>query len=215
MINFKLNGKTYSIPQKWEEVTFKQYLDIFELKDDTIQLVSIFTGLEYDYLKNAVIIGLDDILTALSFIYKMPEFPGSVSECGPFKIHNNSKGGFNIQHESLGQFEDMRAVMNKLPEKDIKAHTAAYAEYVAIYLQKIKDKEYSHLKAQQMVEEIYTYPAFQVITLGSFFFLKLKSFLNGLAKTFPNTVPNPKKSKQVTNGYKKRSARSPQSRKRR
>jgi hypothetical protein len=214
MINFKLNDKTFAIPQKWEEVTFDQYLKIFELKDDTIQLVSIFTGLYYDYLKNAVIIGLDDILTALSFIYKMPEFPGSVSECGPFQIPNNSKGAFNIQHESLGQFEDMRAVMNKLPE-DIKAHTAAYAEYVAIYLQKIRDGEYSHLKAQMMVEEIYSYPAYQVITLGSFFFLKLKSFSNGSQRISPSTTRSPKKSKPATTNSKKRSARSPRSQKRR
>src|SRR3972149_3170942 len=104
MITFKLNGQSIQIPTTWNEVTFKQYIQMFDLKDDIIQVVAIFTGMEYEYLKNAVIVGLDDILTAISFINSPPVFPGSISEVGPYKIPNNEKGQFNIKHESLAQF---------------------------------------------------------------------------------------------------------------
>lgn len=197
MITFKLNGKSLQIPTSWNEITFNQYLQVFELKDDVIQLVSIFTGQDYEYLKNATIIGLDKLLEAISFINRPPEFPDYVDKCGPYKIEANSKGKFNIQYESLGQFEDARKIMSSLPKGDIKEHTLAYAKYCAIYLQKIRDKEYSPSRANEMTEEVMTYPAYQVITLGSFFFLKLLSSLNGTQVISRTTAPSRKKSKRV------------------
>lgn len=214
MISFKLNGQSIAIPTTWNEVTFKQYIAMFDLKDDNIQLVSIFTGMDYDHLKKAVIIGLENILTALSFINKPPVFPGSVSEVGPYKIPNNQKGAFNIQHESLAQFEDMRQIMRKLPTGDVKEHTKAYIKYVAIYIQKIKDGDYNPLKVQEVEEELQNYPAYQIITLGSFFFLKLWSLSTPTPKSSPNISPSLKKSKPVMKGSKKRSGRSARSSKR-
>jgi len=214
MITFKLNAQSYQIPTTWEDVTFKQYIQLFDLKDDTIQLVSIFTGLEYDILKNAVIVGLDDILKALSFVNKKPEFPGSVSQCGPYQIPNNTKGQFNIQHESLAQFEDMRQIMRKIPANDIKEHTKAYGKYVAIYLQKIKNGEYKPLMVPEMEDEVENMPAFEVCSLGAFFFLKLWSLSTGTVSASPSTALTKTKTKQATKTSKKRSGQSRPSRKR-
>lgn len=214
MISFKINGESKQIPTCWEDLTFNQYLDIFNLKDDSLQLVSIVAGLDYEYLKKAVIINVDKLYEAISFINTAPQFPGSVDICGPYKIPNNSKGAFDIRFESLAQFEDMRQIMRKVPN-DIKAHTAAYADYVAIYLQKIRDGEYDNFKAEMMVEEIKTYPAYQVITLGSFFFLMLRNFFSGSTKGSQNTTQAPKKSKLALINSQKRSGRSHRSLKRR
>lgn len=206
MITFRLNEKPYTIPTSWEEVTFKQYIELLDLKDDSIQLIAIFTGLEYDYLKNAVIIGLDDILTAVRFVNTEPVFPGFTPTCGPYTIPINEKGAFNIQHESLGQFEDMRQVMKQVSGKDISTHTKAYVKYVAIYLQKIRDGQYNPLKAVDMEEEIIYYPAYEVCSLGAFFFLKLWSFSSGTKSNSPTTSPRPKKSQPVMNNSPKPSA---------
>jgi hypothetical protein len=214
MIKFKLKDKTVSIPTKWEEVTYKQYIDLLTLKDDTIQLISIFTGQDYEVLKNAVIIGLDDILTSITFVNTLPEFPTSVNKCGPYKIPNNEKGQFNIQHESLAQYEDMRQVMKKAGA-DLNEHVKSYGKYVAIYLQKIKDGEYKPLRVPQMEEEIGNYPAFEVCTLGAFFFLKLKNYPTGSQKTSPSTPRNLKKSKQALKHSPRLSAVLRQSSKRR
>jgi len=208
MITFKLNDKSHNIPTQWDEVTYKQYIELFKLQDDTIQLVSIFTGLEYEYLKNAVIIGLDDILTALQFINTKPVFPESVIKCGPYTIPNNQKGQFNIQHESLAQFQDMRQIMRKIPQNNIVEHTKAYGKYVAIYLQKLRDGEYSPLKVAEVEDEVDNYPAFEVITLGSFFFLKQWSLSTGTQSGSRNTSLSPKKSKPATKGSQKRSGNS-------
>ena len=188
---------------------------MFDLKDDTVQLVSIFTGLEYEYLKKSVIVGLDDILKALSFINKPANFPGSVNQVGPYKIPNNMKGAFNIQHESLAQFEDMRAIMNKLKQGDIKEHTQAYLKYCAIYIQKLRDGEYKPLMVPEVEDELENYPAYQICSLGAFFFLKLRSLSIGTPSDSPNISPKLKKSKPVTKGSKKRSGQSRPSRKRR
>jgi len=178
LITFKLSGKSISIPTQWIEVTYGQYIKLMDLKDDTIELVAIFTGLEYEYLKNAVIVGLDDILQALSFLNQLPQFPGSVSKCGPYTIPNNEKNQFNIQHESLAQYEDMRQVMKKIGG-DMTEHTKAYGKYVAIYLQKIRDGEYLPLKVPEVEDQVQTYSCYEVCTLGAFFFLKLMNLTNG------------------------------------
>lgn len=187
---------------------------MLDLKDDTIELVSIFTGVEYETLRNAVIINLDDILKALVFINKPPVFPTHVTKCGPYTIPVNDKGQFNIQHESLAQYEDMRSVIKKVGG-NINQHTLAYGKYVAIYLQKIRDGEYQPLKVPELEDEVLNYSAYEVCTLGAFFFLKVMNFSNGSPKKSPLINPNQKKSKPVTKDSRKRSAVSPRSSKRR
>jgi len=213
MITFKLNGKSIQVPSSWNDVTFAQYLKIFDVKDDVIQLVSILTGVEYDYLKSAEIIGLDKLLEAISFTNTQIKFPDQVDYCGPYKIEANSvskdkktKGRkeYNPQYESLGQFEDARKIMNSL-DGNIKAHTEAYGKYVAIYLQKIKDKSYDPQKVEEVEKELQNYPAFQVITLGSFFFVKLKILFGGIPRTSLPTPPTRKKLKRVLKPSKRSS----------
>lgn len=204
MINFKINGKSVLIPTSWEDLTYSQYLEIFNLKDDVLQLVSILSGTDYEILKTATISGLDKLLEAISFINTPPEFPGYVSECGPYKIPSNKEGKFNIQYESLGQFEDARQAISKT-EPGALALTKAYGKIVSIYLQKIKDGKYNPSEVPAMEEEINNYPAYQIITLGGFFFLKLRSLLSGTVKTSPPIPQTPKKSKRGSTGSSRNS----------
>lgn len=204
MIKFKINGASKDIPTSWNDVTFKQYLEIFNVKDDILQLVSIFSGTDYEILKTAQIIGVEKLLEAISFANEQIKFPDYVDHCGPYRIAANSKGQFNIQYESLGQFEDARKIMNGL-NGSIKLHTEAYGKYVAIYLQKIKDGTYDPQKVEDMENELQNYPAFQVITLGSFFFVKLRILFGGIPRTSPATPPTRKKSKRVLKPSKRSS----------
>jgi hypothetical protein len=204
MITFKLNNQSIQVPTTWDEVTFTQYLKVFDLKDDTIQMVAIFTGMDYELLKKAEIIGLDRLLQAISFINKPPSIPTYTGKCGPYLLPTNSKGQFNIQYESLGQFEDARQVMNKLT--NITEHTKAYAKYVAIYLQKVKDGKYDPLKVADVEAEVQTLPAMEVLSLGQFFFLKLKTSLSGTPIISQPTAPSRKKSKLVSKVSKRNSA---------
>lgn len=209
MIKFKLNGKSIEVKTSWDELSFNQYYQIFNLKDDLLQAVAICTGLSYDILKNAKIVMLDQVISAMSFLNKPAEWSGSCLQVGKYELPINHKGQFNIQFESLGQFEDMRQVMKGI--KDVVTLTEAYPKFVAIYLQKIRDKEYSHGAAMEMVEEVKAMPAKEVITLGSFFYVRLTSLLNGTKTTSPNTSQNRKKSKPGLKTSRKRSGSTQQS----
>ena len=188
MIVFKINGEDCNIPTQWEDLTYSQWLSLLELPDNTMGYVSLFTGIDSWQLEKMQIIGLDSLLNALSFLYTKPEMPGKVSKCGKYPIPEF----FEIKNESLGQFEDMRATFKKLDDTVI-GLTKAYKTYVAIYLQKMRDGEYDYAKVPSMEKEVDNMPGIEVITLGSFFFLKLRSLSNGTPITFPRTTPNQKK----------------------
>lgn len=196
MINFKLNGKPFQFPSEWEDLTFKQYIGIMKAKTDLEQL-SVLSGIELEVLLKAEIGGVEELLIAMSFLKTVPQLPPSVTQIGLYKLPVNSKGQFDIRFESLGQFEDMRQIMKKLPEKDIVAHTEAYGKYVAIYLQKIRDKVYDPLKVAELEEEVQNYTGTEVLSLGAFFFLNLMSLSSGTRITSPHTPPSPKKLKRV------------------
>lgn len=208
MIEFKLNGKGLSIPTQWEEVNIIQYCQILKGTPSEDKLISIFTGIDCETLKNSIIIGLDQVLIALYFIKKPPvvTMPDKV---GPFKIKNP-----DIQFESLAMFEDMKSVMINAP-KDLPGFTMCYADMCAIYLQKERDGVYSFQKAKEMLPDVHKYPALEVIGLGSFFLIKLMALTNGTNPNYQNTKSSLKKSKPVTKSSRKHSAPTGRSRKRR
>lgn len=188
-----LNGKPITITDSWDKMTFKQYLRVLKApKDDLIEMISIITGVEYEILKKAKIGGLPKLMYFANQLDNPPKFPDKPKKVGKFTLPLNSNGIFDIQLESLAQFEDMRHVMNKT-EPTIYAHTEAYATYCALYLQKIRDGEYDADKAFKMVPELMDYPAGDIISAGGFFFVRLQSLLNGTVSNSPNTKRHRKK----------------------
>lgn len=218
MIQFKLNGKPIEIATSWDELNYNQFYETFNWDGSLLQLVSITSGIDYETIKGAKLGGnVDALVVALNFIKKPAVWNDPILQCGPYKLPVNHKGQYNIQYEDLQQFEDMRNSMQKINGtttiERTKSIAGLYPEFLAIYLQKIRDGEYSYNKAMEMIEEIKTYPAREVVTLGSFFLVKLTNLLNGTPDSSPTTNQNQKKKKQATVGYKKRSGRTPRSRK--
>lgn len=219
MIHFKINGKKVPMPSKWEDLSLNQYLQILNIPDDFLKVVSILSGVNYEIINQCTVVGLESVIEAISFLNTPPDVPGYTPKVGPYTLPGTKDGKFDIQFESLAQFEDMRGIMKTLPFKDnkydITALTHAYARFVAIYLQKIRDGKYDPEKAKAMVPEVEKMPALEVICAGSFFFLKLRSLSSGTQKTSPPTNQTPKKSKLVSKGSPKSSAHTGRSRKRR
>lgn len=219
MVNFKVNGQKVVIPSSWQEVKFNLYCEVLKGKADLLKIVSIASGLNYETVKNATVIGLESVIQALNFLNTIPEVPGYTPTVGKYNLANTKDGKFDIQFESLAQFEDMRIHLNKIAIKDQKydivSLTETYAVFVAIYLQKIRDGKYNPEAAQAMILEVYEMPALEVISAGSFFFLKLLSLSSGTTKASPLTKPNLKKLKRVSIGSRKRSVPTARSRKRR
>lgn len=215
MIQFKLNDKPVQVCSSWDDLTYNQFYGTMQPLD-LRAMVTLFVTPSPD--PTAQIAGnIDALIAALNFIKKPAVWDKPVLQCGPYKLPINHKGQYNIQFESLAQFEDMRAAMNKITGtgtvERTKSIAGLYPEFLAIYLQKIRDGDYSYNKAIAMIPEIRKYPAREVVTLGSFFLVKLTNLLNGTPDSSPTTTPNPKKRKRVTAGFKKLSGRSPRSRK--
>lgn len=199
MIPFKLNGKQLQFPSSWEDLTFVQYVKILEGEKNYIAL---FTGLDPETVNKAKIEGLEMIIQCLSFMKKAPDFSKPCDHVGPYQLPLNSKGEFDIQFESLAQFEDMKAVMIKVPENNMTEVIKSYAHYVAIYIQKLRDGEYNNDSALKMVDEVYQMPAHEVIKAGSFFLVKLLNLLIGTTNSSQPTNQNPKKSKPGSRSFK-------------
>lgn len=216
MIQFKLNGKKIQVLSSWDDTNYNQFIQIHDCKS-LAERLAICTGLPVHRFESDIV-GLETLLTAVSFIPKSPEWTDPVFKCGPFDLPINHKGEYNITFEGLGQFEDMRKLLPELKIEDslmAKARKLADASppMVAIYLQKIRDGEYDYNKAVEMIPEVKTMPAREVVTLGSFFLVKLLTLSTGTQSNSQNTPPSPKKSRRVSKGSNKSLARSPRSRK--
>lgn len=208
---FTVNGKPIEITDSWGKCTFSQYLAIMKMQTDH-DLMSIITGIPYEDIRKAKISGLEKLLVAAGFIKTIPTIPTNPLKVGPFKLPLNSKGIFDVQFESLGQFEDMRMIMGKTDMKDPYQITESYAKYCAIYIQKLRDGEYDADKAMAMLPEIMAYPALEVIAAGSFFLTKLLILSTGTLSSSQNTTPT--RNKSIGKRTKKRSASLPRSTKR-
>lgn len=216
MIQFKLNDKPLILPSCWEDTTFQQYIEIMKGKASGLsEAISLFTGIDIESIRKAKFTVLDIVIQTLSFLNKTPDFKGKADKIGSYMLPLNSKGEYNIQFESLAQFEDMRKVIARIDGKNVVSITMSYAEFVSIYLQKIRDTEYNYDKSKAMIPEIMGMPAHEVIKAGSFFLIKLSNLLTGTTTICQTTSPVPRKKKLVSATSKKRSGRSRQSSKRR
>lgn len=196
MIQFTLNKQKIEIPSDWNDLTYKQYVDYLASDGRLTSTLSIFTGIPQDVISKADITGLEQLIITLSFLTKPAQFKDTGMNIGKYKLPLNERGEYDIQFESLGQFEDMRALMAKAGTTD--GLLNAYAGFVSIYLQKVLDGDYDYSKAIAMIPEIESYNAAEVINLGSFFILRLSNLLTGTPTSSPDTAPSQKKSKQAS-----------------
>lgn len=204
MIKVSIGKELLNFPTAWTEVTYSQYIKILESKTKA-ELICILLGKDYEEMKNKTFTGLEKLFTAAEFCNEVPQFEIYYPKVGPYSLPSNNAHSkqFDIRFESLGQFEDMRQVMTGLKADDTSGLMKAYGKAVAIYLQKIRDKEYDPAKVPDMEEELQSFKACEVMAMGQFFFLKLILLSNGTPKTSPPTAPTPKKSVPVSKSSRK------------
>lgn len=170
MITFKIAGKKYELPTRWEDVTYRQYVALLRTSRLTDH-ISVFTGIDRKTLESAELRGLEKISISLSFLSFSPNFKRT-KVVGPYVMPED------VTVQSLGQFEDLRALINRMPPKDADPIEAGetiadlYLEACAIYCQKLKDGKYDSTKVPQVKEELKDCSAAQVIGTGGFFFYK-------------------------------------------
>ena len=203
MITLRINGEKFPIPTEWSDVSFKDYINLLSLPNSLLHYLHLFTGIPLESLQKAQIANLEKIALALSFLTIPPKFePGVTKMVGPYVIPED------VTLQSLGQFEDLKALLQKVPqtldaiEDVIKLHDL-YGTACAIYIQKLKHGEYNFSRVPQVREEIDNFSCTQVIQTGSFFLFRPLTISKPTATRFQIIAQRLRKSIQDLPGYQK------------
>lgn len=192
MITFKINSVKYEIPTAWADVTYSQYVGLLDAENTLLYYIHFFTGIPKETLEKATLKNLEVISLALSFLTIPPKFESKAVHVGPYPMPAD------VTIESLGQFEDLRGLLTKLPEdlttkESQKKVSDLYLEACAIYCQKIRDSKYNNLKVSEVKEELKGYSCMEVLQTGAFF----------LFRPLTLSMPTPKRSQIVLQRMKR------------
>jgi hypothetical protein len=173
MIVFKIQGKKYPIPTRWEDVTYEQYH--YHIRPRKLsQTIHCFTGIPIKTLETAEIKNIERINLALAFMALSPNFDRT-------EMVGNYILPVDVTIQSLGQFEDLRALLQKHPQKtkdqvltDAEKEQLAdlYLTACAIYVQKIRDGRYDYSRVDSVKQELRKCSCAEVIGTGAFFLFR-------------------------------------------
>lgn len=203
MITFKTLGKSWKCPTSWPDVTYNQYC--FHIYPRTLaEMISLFSGIPKETLEAAELKGLEKINLALIFMSMPPNFERT-------SVVNGIALPSDVTIESLGQFEDLRGLLNKLPKKDFKDYEYSdwemYAdlclEACAVYMQKVKDGKYDYSKVAKLKEELKNASCAEVIGTGAFFLFRPLNISPPSMSLFRTLIHRMKRLVQGLPGYQK------------
>lgn len=172
MITLKISGKKTPIPTEWDDVTYRQYIAFLDTNNSLPEYIALFTGIPLETLLKAELKNLETISIALSFLTVPPKMEAKpTSMVGPYTLPKD------VTLSSLGQFEDLRSLLKKLPKsletkEEQKQVAELYLKACAIYAQKIIHGEYDPERVPKVKEELKNYSCIEVLQTGGFFLSK-------------------------------------------
>lgn len=206
MITFKISGAKHQIPTAWGDVTYSQYIQLLKTPNNLIDYIHVFTGIDRELLAKAELRGLEKIALALTFLTIPPKFEaGPTRMVGPYVLPKD------ITMESLGQFEDLRALIHQLPKKELGEYTPddhiavseLYLSACAIYVQKIINGEYDPQQVENVKIRLRIFSCIQVVQTGAFFFYKPLNISQGITNRSQRIIPRLRKLLQDFPGFQK------------
>lgn len=203
MITFKVNSEKHQFPTVWDEVTYSQYIRLLTAPNSLPHYIHIFTGIPLETLQKAELKNLEKISLALSFLTISPKFDTDAKPSkmvGPFVLPKD------VTLSSLGQFEDLKALLNRMPKDLLTIENQLlisdlYLEACAIYTQKVRDGVYDNLKVPEVKELLKNYSCMEVTQTGSFFLFRPLHILTNTQSRFQNIKARLKKSIQDLPGF--------------
>lgn len=183
IFEFELNGVSVSknIPIRWEEVTFRQFLEITDNRE--ITALSVFTGIPIKELQVAQIYNLNELIKLISFVKKPAEY---------FKYPETILGypvKQDLSFVSFGQYQDIKTEVEK--PMDGMERLKRFPYLCAVYTTNPYDSEV----AESRVEEFFNAPCTEVLALGNFLIVKLIALNNTISKTSQKPLTRLKKLK--------------------
>lgn len=202
MITFKIQGAKYQLPTAWGDVTYQQYVALLTLPDSLLHQINLFTKIGLNILFTAELRNLEKISMALSFLNLTPNVEGTPGMIGKYLLPKD------CTIESLGQFEDLRALSKRIPpDVDTPANKLLvadlYLEACAIYAQKVRDGKYDSTKVGELKDELNQESCIEVLKAGAFFLSKPLNTQMNTTLRFQRIVQRLKKLLQDLPGYQK------------
>ena len=192
MIPFKINGQKHLIPTVWSDVTYHQYIKLITTPNNLIDYIAVFVDIPRETLATAKLNNVERIALALSFLTIPPKFEAKPAKMvGPYYVPKD------ITLESLGQFEDLRALITQMPSgttpEECIQTSELYLSSCSIYIQKIADGKYDPQRVEAVKDKLRNYSCVEVIQTGSFFFYKLLNTSQGITHRSQSILPRLKK----------------------
>lgn len=203
MITFKTLGKKWLCPTSWNDVTYSQAKH-FLYPRTLSEMISLFSGIPIETLKASELKGLEKINIALIFMSMPPNFERT-QVVGDYILPAD------VTIESLGQFEDLRSLLNKMPKKEFKEYEYQdweqyydlCLEACAVYCQKIKHGKYDYTKVAVVKEELKNVSCMEVIGTGAFFLFRPLNISPPTTNRFLTLIHRTKRFLQGLPGYQK------------
>lgn len=164
---FTLNGVnlTKDVPHQWDLVSFGQYLDLLDCKTRRERL-SVLTGIDKETLKGKIV-GLENLLLLTAFA----EEPEKMEYFMPKKIHilgtnHEYPIAENLELEQVDRYSDLEGIVKEF--KDVKEHTRANAEKLALICATYAVNPYDYKTAENLAKEFFNAPCTEVVAVGNF-----------------------------------------------
>lgn len=178
MITIRINNKKVLIP-KFEDLTVKQYRDLLPHIAtsgllDVLRYISITTGIDYEESKNSEFKGLDvlnDLMGDFRFIAGANEQIKSINYIEGVKPKMLMK--VRGKYIDLRKFKPKAIGYRILVEQFIKTEPSVLDLYVFMCAA-VLHSNFDYDEIIEFKEYLEDHPAYEVLSIGAFFFIKLK-----------------------------------------
>lgn len=182
-VTISLNGVSIKkdIPTSWDEVSFKDFLELEKAGKDHISAISLFTGMDYETLCRSKIMDMDTVMRVLGFLFTpaVPVVPKTILKYTVPK---------NLEFEQVQMYIDLKNYVNESASLTPLEQLERYALYCAVYTCSQPYGKYSWEYAEQMKDEFLTAPCTEVLGIGNFTLLKLIGSKAGIDLTSPKVT---------------------------
>ena len=166
----------FSVPENWDEVSFKDFLDFYQNKDDIEAVISVLTGLPVDFVSNPdyteLMIKIVEDINALGDIPNLKKQPKSLWTYEDKRV--NLKLDSFKWTVSIAQQIDSVEIKSQLNEDstDVEIFNI-YADICAMFMQPyFDDAPYNYGESQKYKPYFMEQPFAEVVRLGTFFLSK-------------------------------------------
>jgi hypothetical protein len=179
-----LDGKPlepFEIPVRWPEVDFEMFLKLQGVQVVPSKILSVITGLDEPTIARCQIVGLNSIISALSFMNPTTGTPMSNALPKSILGHEIPK---DLTFQQTGRYEDALTVAASIPEKPTKEDLMKYLRICAIWTMP-NYIESTIAEKDEFEKKFLKAPCEEVMAIGNFTLVKCLLLSRGSEKLYP------------------------------